>query len=100
MYLIISILATITFTLLWVFIKSGKHLHFEYGALIFSGASIAWLVECIKFWIEGDGFIRTDQLWIDIVIALSTLLFGLAIYCLVVFIPIIVKKHKAKKNQK
>ena len=100
MYLIISILATITFTLLWLFVKSKKHLHFEYGALIFSGASIAWLIECIKFAMEGDGFIRTDQLWIDTVIAFWTLFFGLVIYFGAVFIPIIARKHKAKKEEK
>ena len=97
MYFIISVLAAITFTLLLVFLKTKKYLHFEYGALIFGGASIAWMIECIRFAMEGDGFIRFDQLWIDTVMAFWTLFFGMVIYCGAVFIPMIVKKHKLEK---
>ena len=97
MYFLLSLVAAITFTLLWIFAKPKKPLHFEYGALIFGGATIAWLIECIKFAIEGDGFIRFDQLWIDTVIAFWTLFFGMLIYCGAVFIPMIVKRHKLEK---
>lgn len=96
MYLLVSLLASIIFTLLWAFIKTKKPLHFEYGAIIFGGATVAWTVECVRFAMEGDGFIRFDQLWIDTVMAFWTLFFGLTIYFGVVFIPMIVKKHKDK----
>ena len=99
MYFLLSLLATIIFTLLWIFVKSKKAMHFEYGALIFIGATIAWMVECIKFYMEGDGFIRFDQLWIDTVLGLITLFFGLVIYFLALFVPMLIKKHKERKNE-
>ena len=85
MYFLASLLAAITFTLLWIFLKQKKSLHFEYGALIFGGA------------MEGDGFIRVDQLWIDLVKSFWTLFFGLVIYFCALFIPKLVKKHKENK---
>lgn len=97
MYFLVSLLASIVFVILYIFVKPKKPLHFEYGALIFAGATIAWMVESIRFAMEGDGFIRFDQLWIDTVIAFWTLFFGLLIYCGVVFIPMIVNKHKSKQ---
>ena len=96
MYFIVSLLATIVFTILWIFVKPKKQLHFGYGALIFAGATIAWTVDGIKNFIEGDGFIRFDQLWIDTVIAFWTLFFGLLIYFGVILIPMIANKHKSK----
>ena len=96
LYFIVSLLTTIVFTLLWIFIKPKKPLHFEYGALIFAGATIAWTVECFKFYMEGDGFIRFDQLWIDTVLGFCTLFFGLLIYFGAILIPRIVNKRKSK----
>ena len=97
MYFLASLLAAITFTLLWIFLKQKKSLHFEYGALIFGGATIAWLIVCINYAMEGDGFIRVDQLWIDLVKSFWTLFFGLVIYFCALFIPKLVKKHKENK---
>lgn len=43
---------------------------------------------------EGDGFIRVDQLWIDFLISLLTLVGGLLIYFSALFIPKLIKKSK------
>ena len=96
MYFLTSLLASITFTLLFIFVKNKRHWHFEYLALIYGGATVAWLVECIKFAMEGDGFIRFDQLWIDTVISFWTLFFGFVIYLGALFIPKLIKKHQEK----
>ena len=100
MYFLLSLVASITFTLLFLFVKTKGQWHFEYAALIFGGAAVAWMVECIKFAMEGDGFIRFDQLWIDLVISFWTLFFGFVIYFLALLIPKLIERHKKNEEIK
>lgn len=100
MYFLISLIVSLIFLFLFLFTKNRSKFHYEYGALIFAGATIAWLIVCINYAMEGDGFIRVDQLWIDLVKSFWTLFFGLVIYFCVSFIPKLVKKHKENKQPK
>jgi len=97
MYFLISLTLALIFLCLFLFMKDKKKFHFEYGALIFGGATIAWLIVCINYSMEGDGFIRVDQLWIDFLISLLTLVGGLLIYFSALFIPKLIKKNKDNK---
>ena len=94
MYFLISLFALLIFLFLFLLTKNKNKFHFEYGALIFAGATIAWLIVCINYFMEGDGFIRVDQLWIDFIISLLTLVGGLLIYFSALFIPKLIKKSK------
>ena len=94
MYFLISLFALLIFLFLFLLTKNKNKFHFEYGALIFAGSTIAWLIVCINYFMEGDGFIRVDQLWIDFLISLLTLVGGLLIYFSALFIPKLIKKSK------
>jgi len=100
MYFLTALFCTIVFVLLWLFVKPKKPLHFEYGAIIFGGATAMWLIDCIASAIEGEGFISFEEISLDLWISLWTVLAGLFLYCAIVFIPLIVKKCKEKKEVK
>jgi len=100
MYFLTALLCTIVFVLLWLLVKGKKELHFEYGAIIFGGATAMWLIDCIASAIGGEGFLSFDEIGLDLWISLWTVLSGLFLWCAIVFIPMIVKKSKAKKEGK
>jgi len=100
MYFLTALLFTIVFILLWLLVKGKKELHFEYGAIIFGGATAMWFIDCIASAIEGEGFISFEELSLDLWISLWTALAGLFLWCAIVVIPLIIKKNKEKKEAK
>ena len=100
MYFLTALLFTIIFVLLWLFVKTKKPLHFEYGAIIFGGATAMWLIDCVASAIEGEGFISFEEIGLDLWISLWTVLAGLFLYCAIIVVPLIIKKIKEKKESK
>ena len=100
MYFLTALFCTIVFVLLWLFVKTKKQLHFEYGAIIFGGATAMWLIDCIASAIEGEGFISFEEITLDLWISLWTVLAGLFLWGAILVIPLIVKKCKEKKEAK
>ena len=100
MYFLTALFCTIVFVLLWLFVKTKKPLHFEYGAIIFGGATAMWFIDCVASAIEGEGFISFEEIGLDLWISLWTVLSGLFLYCAIIVVPLIVKKCKEKKESK
>lgn len=100
MYFLTALVCTSVFVLLWVLVKGKKELHFEYGAIIFGGATAMWLIDCIASAIEGEGFISFEEIGLDLLISLWTVIAGLFLWCAILVVPMIVKKCKAKKEAK
>ena len=96
MYFLTALVMTICFVCLWLFVKTKKQLHFEYGAIIFGAATAMWLIDCIFSAAGGEGFLSFEMptdLWISI----WTVVGGLVFYCAIVCVKYLLEKKKAAK---
>ena len=98
MCLLMSLLVTLIFILLFLLIQQKRNLHFEYGAILFGGASLVWLVDGIVAWMEGDGFISFGSLGMDLIIGAYSIVLGLLLWLIIILIPFITKKCKEKRK--
>ena len=96
MYFLVALLAALTFVALWLFGKTKKDYHFEYGAIIFGAAAAMWFIDCIFSAAEGEGFL-SFEIPTDVWISIWTLVGGLLFWCGIVFGKYLLDKKKASK---
>lgn len=99
MYFLTALGCTLIGVLLWVLFRKKKQLHFEYLAIIFGGATLMWLIDCIASAASGEGFL-SFEMPTDLYISLWTVGGGLAFYLVLVLVLFIIKKSKEKKATK
>ena len=97
MTLLVFILVSLIFTILYLVIKPKKNPHFEYPALIFGGAIVVRIVDGIVGYLEGDGFINFDQIGIDLRLSLIVIILGVALWGIILLVSYLRKRHKANK---
>ena len=95
MYFLTALACTLIAVLLWVLLKNKKHLHLEYLAIIFGGATMMWLIDCIASVFKGEGFL-SFEMPTDLYISLWTVAGGLLFYGVLIAVIYIVNKKKAK----
>ena len=85
MYFLTALFCTIVSALLLFFFRDRKALHLDVLTIIFGSATLMWFVDCIFCAAEGEGFISfTDPA--DGVVAVWTLLGGIALWIVISFI--------------
>lgn len=95
MYFLTALVCTIIAVLLWIFLKKHKELHFEYMALIFGGATLMWLIDCIASAAKGEGFL-SFEMPTDLYISIWTVAGGVIFYCGVFLVLYFINKKKVK----
>ena len=95
MYFLTALACTLIAVLLWVLLKDKKHLHLEYLAITFGGATMMWLVDCIASALGGEGFL-SFEMPTDLYISLWTIAGGLLFYGVLIAVIFIVERKKAK----
>ena len=96
MYFLVALIATACFVCLWLFGKTKKPVHFEYGAIIFGAATAMWFIDCCFSLAGGEGFL-SFEIPTDIWISLWTLVGGLFFYFAIVWGKYLIEKKKASK---
>ena len=95
MYFLTALACTLIAVLLWVLLKDKKHLHLEYLAITFGGATIMWLIDCIASALGGEGFL-SFEMPTDLYISLWTIAGGLLFYGVLIAVLYFVGKKKTK----
>jgi len=96
MYFLVALAMTICFVLLWLFVKTKKPLHFEYGAIIFGAATAMWFIDCCFSAAGGEGFLGFE-IPTDVWISLWTVGGGLVFYAAIVLGKYLIDKKKQAK---
>ena len=96
MYFLTALACTVIAVLLWVLLKDKKHLHLEYLAITFGGATMMWLIDCIASAIGGEGFL-SFEMPTDLYISLWTVAGGLIFYGVLLLVITLVNKKKVGK---
>ena len=95
MYFLTALVCTIIGAILWLVFKDKKQLHFEYLAIIFGGATLMWLIDCIASAASGEGFL-SFEMPNDLYISIWTVVGGLAFYGILVLVIYLINKKKAE----
>ena len=96
MYFLTALGMSIISLCLLLFVKNKRNLHFGILTIIFSSATLMWLIDCIASAIEGEGFL-SFEIPLDIWISVWTVIGGLIFYCIMLLI-FYIQGRKANKQ--
>lgn len=98
MYFLTALACTLIAVILWLVFRNKKQLHFEYLAIIFGGATLMWLIDCIASSISKEGFL-SFEMPNDLYISIWTVVGGLAFYGILVLVLFLINRKKATESK-